>query len=58
MTVNVLAGQIANTAIYALKDRVPQISQLSILEQEDIRDTIRNAALDVLARTARSYSRS
>ena len=56
MTVKVLAGQIANTAIYALKDRVPQISQLSVLEQEDIRDIIRNAALDVLIRTAKSYS--
>ncbi len=58
MTVNVLAGQIANTAIYALKDRVPQISQLSILEQEAIRDIIRNASVDVLARTAKSYSQS
>jgi len=58
MTVNVLAGQIANTAIYALKDRVPQISQLSILEQEAIRDIIRNASVDVLARTARNYSKS
>lgn len=58
MTVTVLAGQIANTAIYALRDRVPQIKQLSVLEQENIRDIIRNAALDVLVRTARSYSQS
>jgi len=56
MTVNVLAGQIANTAIYALKDRIPQISQLSVLEQEDIRDIIRNVALIILVRTARNYS--
>jgi len=58
MTVTVLAGQIANTAIYALGDRVPQIKQFSVLEQENIRDIIRNAALDVLVRTARSYSQS
>jgi len=58
MTVNVLVGQITNTATYALKDRVPQISRLSMLEQKDIRDIIINAAFDVLVRAVRSYSQN
>lgn len=58
MTTKVIAGQIANTAIYELKDNSPYIGQLPILEQEKIRDTIRNAALEVLNRIAKSLSKS
>jgi flagellar basal body rod protein FlgC len=57
MTTKVIAGQIANTAIYELKDNNPYISQLPILEQEKIRDTIRNAALEVLSRIAKNIAK-
>jgi len=43
-----LAGEIANYAIYQLKNQVSTISELEVLEQEDIRDTIKNAALHIL----------
>ncbi len=48
MLTTALAGEIANYAIYQLKNRVTQIREMAVLEQEDVRDTIRNAALHVL----------
>ncbi len=57
MTTKVIAGQIANTAIYELKDNNHYIGQLPILEQEKIRDTIRNAALEVLSRIAKNIAK-
>ncbi len=57
MTTKVMAGQIANTAIYDLKESNPYIGQLPILEQEKIRDSIRNSALEVLIRIAKSVAK-
>lgn len=48
MKTGALAGEIANYAIYQLKNEVVQISAMSVLEQENIRDIIRNTALHVL----------
>ena len=48
MLTTALAGEIANYAIYQLKNRVTQIREMAVLEQEDVRDIIRNAALHVL----------
>jgi len=48
MLTTALAGEIANYAIYQLKNRVIQIREMAVLEQEDVRDIIRNAALHVL----------
>ena len=48
MQTTALAGEIANYAIYQLKNHVSKISKMEVLEQEDVRDTIRNAALHIL----------
>lgn len=48
MKTKALVGEIANYAIYQLKTEIDQISAMSVLEQESIRDIIRNAALHVL----------
>lgn len=45
MQMTVLAGEIANYAIYQIKNRVLEIGEMTIVEQEDVRDIIRNAAL-------------
>ncbi len=42
-----LAGRIANTAFYDLKKYVPQVGELPILDQEKMRDIIREAALNI-----------
>ena len=57
MTTKVIAGQIANTAIYELKESNPYVGQLPILEQEKIRDSIRNSALEVLIRIAKNMAK-
>ena len=43
-----LAGEIANYAIFQLKNKVVQIQEMATVEQDDIRDVIRNAALHIL----------
>ena len=48
MQTTVLAGEIANYAIYQLKNEVIQIREMALVEQDDVRDIIRNAALHVL----------
>ena len=48
MLTTALAGEIANYAIYQLRNTVIQIREMAVLEQEDVRDIIRNAALHVL----------
>jgi hypothetical protein len=48
MQTTALAGEIANYAIYRPKKRVIQISEMDLLQQEDVRDTVGNAALHVL----------
>ncbi len=48
MQTTALAGEIANYTIYQLKNTVIQIREMAVLEQEDVRDIIRNAALHVL----------
>ncbi len=57
MTAKVIAGQIANTSIYKLKESNPYIEQLPILEQEKIRDSIRNSALEVLSRIVKNVAK-
>jgi hypothetical protein len=54
MQTTALAGEIANYAIYQLKNQVTRISEMEILEQEDVRDIIRNAALHILNEHASS----
>lgn len=54
MQTTALAGEIANYAIFQLKNQVYRISEMEVLEQEDIRDTIRNAALHILNEHASS----
>ncbi len=48
MQTTALAGEIANYAIYQLKNEVLQIREMAVVEQEDVRDIIRNAALHIL----------
>ena len=48
MLTTALAGKIANYTIYQLKNTVIQIREMAVLEQEDVRDIIINAALHVL----------
>ena len=48
MQTTALAGEIANYAIYQLRNTVIQIREMAVLEQEDVRDIIINAALHVL----------
>ena len=48
MQTTALAGEIANYTIYQLKNTVIQIREMAVLEQEDVRDIIINAALHVL----------
>jgi len=48
MQTTALAGEIANYAIYQLKNGVLQIREMAVVEQEDVRDIIRNAALHIL----------
>ena len=54
MKTGALAGEIANYAVYQLKNEVVEISAMSVLEQETIRDIIRNAALHILNEYVRS----
>jgi hypothetical protein len=48
MQTTALAGEIANYAIYQLKNGVLQIREMTVVEQDDVRDIIRNAALHIL----------
>ena len=48
MQTTALAGETSNYTIYQLKNTVIQIREMAVLEQEDVRDIIRNAALHVL----------
>jgi hypothetical protein len=48
MQTTALAGEIANYAIYQLKNDVLQIREMAVVEQDDVRDIIRNAALHIL----------
>ncbi len=48
MQTTALAGEIANYAIYQLKNEVLQIREMAVVEQEDVRDIIRNAGLHIL----------
>ena len=48
MQTTTLAGEIANYGIYQLKNKVIQIREMAITEQDDVRDIIRNAALHIL----------
>ncbi len=48
MQTSALAGGIANYAIYQLKNGVLQIREMTVVEQDDVRDIIRNAALHIL----------
>jgi 4-alpha-glucanotransferase len=48
MQTTVLAGEIANYAIYQLKNKVLLIREMAVVEQDDVRDVIRNAALHIL----------
>lgn len=48
MKTGTVAGEIANYTIYQAKNEIDQISAISVLEQENIRDIIRNAALHIL----------
>ena len=54
MQTTALAGEIANYAIYQLKNKVPEIREMALVEQDDVRDIIRNAALHVLSDHVRS----
>ena len=54
MQTKALAGEISNYAIYQLKNKVPEIREMALLEQDDVRDIIRNAALHVLSEHVRS----
>ncbi len=48
MQTTALAGEIANYAIYQLRNEVLQIREMAVVEQDDVRDIIRNAALHIL----------
>ncbi len=48
MQTTALAGEIANYAIYQLKNGVLQIREMTVVGQDDVRDIIRNAALHIL----------
>ena len=54
MKTGAVAGEIANYTIYQLKNEINQIGAMSVLEQENIRDIIRNAALHILNEYVRS----
>ena len=54
MQTTALAGEIANYAIYQLKNEVLQIREMAVVEQDDVRDIIRNAALHILNEHASS----
>jgi len=43
-----LADEIANYSIHQLKNEVIQICEMTVVEQGEIRDIIRNAALHIL----------
>jgi len=48
MKTAIVAEEIANYAIYQLKNRVIQIREIPVLEQENIRDIIKDSALHIL----------
>jgi hypothetical protein len=48
MKTTTLAGEIANYSIYQLKNGVIQIREMAVIDQDNVRDIIRNAALYVL----------
>jgi len=48
MQTTAMAGEIANYAIYQLKNEVLQIREMAVVEQDDVRDIIRNATLHIL----------
>ena len=54
MQTTALAGEIANYAIYQLKNKVLQMREMAVVEQDDVRDIIRNAALHILNEYTRS----
>ena len=58
MQTTALAGEIANYAIYQLNDGVLQIREMTVLEQDDVRDIIRNAALHILDEYVSSHKGS
>ena len=52
MKTTVIAGEIANYTIDQLKKHVMAIEQLNVLEQERVRDIIRDSALEILNKIA------
>jgi hypothetical protein len=48
MQTTVLAGEIANYSIYQLKNKVEQVREMTQAEQDDVKDTIREAAIHIL----------
>jgi hypothetical protein len=48
MQTTALASEIANYAIYQLKNKVIPIREMVVAEQDDVRDIIRNAAVHIL----------
>ena len=41
MKTNTVAGRMGNYVVYPLKNTVIQIREMEVVEQEDIRDTVR-----------------
>ena len=48
MQTTTLADEIANFSIYQLKNKVIQIREMPVTEQDDVRDIIRDAAVHIL----------
>jgi len=48
MQTTTLVGEIANYGIYQLKNKVIQIREMPVTEQDDVRDIIRDAAVHIL----------
>ena len=57
MKTAIVAEDIANYVVYRLKNTVIQIREMVVVEQEDIRDTIRNATLYVLNESSRQSAK-
>ena len=53
----VVAWEIANYVVYRLKNTVIQTREMIFVEQEDIRDTIRNATLYILNESSRQSAK-
>ena len=57
MKTNTVAGRIAKYVVYRLKNTVIQIREMEVVEQEDIRNTVRNAAFCVLNESSRQSAK-